>query len=110
MSRRPLHEVIGMPAAADGPGIVQEPAPVAPVVRGQRVRADARKDVMLWPDQQQSLNHLAWRVSRMKPAGVGERITANTLIRVAVDLLLARADEVHGTTEQEILRNLSDGD
>ncbi|MGH3223058.1 MAG: hypothetical protein ACRDPY_30945 [Streptosporangiaceae bacterium] len=34
--------------------------------------------------------------------GEGERITENTLIRVAVDLLLARAGDLRGGTEDEL--------
>jgi hypothetical protein len=35
----------------------------------------------------------------------GERITENTLIRVAIDLLLSHS-EIHGTTEEGIRDNL----
>ena len=38
--------------------------------------------------------------------GGGERITENTLVRVAVDLLLERADALNGGTEAELLRSL----
>lgn len=31
-----------------------------------------------------------------------ERLTENTLIRVAIDLLLAHAAELHGSTEDEL--------
>jgi hypothetical protein len=37
----------------------------------------------------------------------GERITDNTLIRVAVDLLLTRADQLRGSTEDELRKSLS---
>jgi hypothetical protein len=36
-----------------------------------------------------------------------ERITENTLIRVAVDLLLARARKLHGLTEDELRKSVT---
>lgn len=38
---------------------------------------------------------------------MGERITDNTLIRVAVDLLLARAGELNGTTEDSLRQSVA---
>ena len=38
--------------------------------------------------------------------GAGERITTNTLIRVAVALLLSRSQDLAGTTEEELRRSL----
>jgi hypothetical protein len=37
---------------------------------------------------------------------VGERITDNTLVRVAIDLLLTRADDLAGVTEEELRASL----
>jgi hypothetical protein len=62
-----------------------------------------RKETRLRSDQISDLNTHARRLNRAKgPAG--ERITENTLIRVAVDLLLAQADRLAGGDEAE-LRN-----
>ncbi|MBT2519083.1 hypothetical protein J7E29_16700 [Streptomyces sp. ISL-90] len=62
-----------------------------------------RKETRLRSDQISDLNTHARRLNRAKgPAG--ERITENTLIRVAVDLLLAQADRLAGGDETE-LRN-----
>lgn len=36
-----------------------------------------------------------------------ERITENTLMRVAVDLLLSKASELEGLTEEELRASLS---
>ncbi len=36
-----------------------------------------------------------------------ERITENTLIRVAIDLLLAHADELRGSTEDELRESVT---
>jgi hypothetical protein len=64
-----------------------------------------RKEARLRPDQVEGLTKLTKALNR-KRRGEGERITDNTLIRIAVDLLLKRADEVIGKTEAEIQQNL----
>ncbi|NJN57807.1 MAG: hypothetical protein HC879_10045 [Leptolyngbyaceae cyanobacterium SL_5_9] len=64
-----------------------------------------RKEARLRPDQTEGLTKLTKALNR-KRRGEGERITDNTLIRIAVDLLLKRADEVSGKTEAEIQSNL----
>jgi hypothetical protein len=65
-----------------------------------------RKEARLRGDQVDSLASLARRVNRQKPSRGGERITENTLIRVAVDWLLSQEDYVGGSTEEEIRRGL----
>ena len=65
-----------------------------------------RKEARLTADQFEALMALSRRFNRRKPAGVGERMTENTLIRVAVELLLAQADRLDGTTEDELLASL----
>jgi hypothetical protein len=65
-----------------------------------------RKEARLWGDQMDSLASLARRVNRRKPSRGGERITENTLIRVAVDWLLSQEAHVGGSTEEEIRRSL----
>jgi len=61
-------------------------------------------------DQANALTELSRRLNkeRRRPDGttVGERITDNTLLRIAIDLLLARAHELRGTTEQELAASL----
>jgi hypothetical protein len=64
-----------------------------------------RKEARLRADQIERLNGLTKLLNRRR-RGQGERITDNTLIRVAVDLLLHRAEEVRGATEAEIQSNL----
>ena len=39
--------------------------------------------------------------------GEGERITENTLIRVAVDMLLGQAGRLRGTTEDELRKSVT---
>lgn len=56
-------------------------------------------------DQRTALTEAA-RALNARKQGAGERITDNTLIRVAVDLLLARADELAGATETELRHSL----
>lgn len=63
----------------------------------------ARKDARIRPDQDTALTALSKALTRRRQAKT-ERITENTLIRVAIDLLLAHADTLHGSTEDE-LRN-----
>jgi hypothetical protein len=62
-----------------------------------------RKELRLRADQLDELARLRRALNRQR-RGEGERITENTLIRVAVDLLLKQADALQGRTEDE-LRN-----
>ena len=64
-----------------------------------------RKELLIWPDQITNLSILA-RVLNRNRGGAGERITTNTLIRVAVALLLSRSQDLAGTTEEELRRSL----
>lgn len=60
-----------------------------------------RKDARVRADQDAALTALAKTLMRRRPAKA-ERITENTLIRVAIDLLLAHGDELRGSTEDEL--------
>jgi hypothetical protein len=64
-----------------------------------------RKEARLREDQLQDLTNLTRSLNR-KRKGSGERITENTLIRIAVDLLMNQSDELKGTTEQELLASI----
>ena len=64
-----------------------------------------RKELLMWPDQITNLSILA-RVLNRTRGGAGERITVNTLIRVATALLLSRSQDLAGTTEEELRRSL----
>lgn len=68
-----------------------------------------RKDTRLREDQLAALTDLARRLSRRRRGG-GERITENTLIRVAVDLLLGEANKLDGDTEDELLRSVREAE
>lgn len=65
-----------------------------------------RKEVRFRDDQLEALDRVARRLARARRGTGGERITENTLVRVAVDLLLERAEAITGGTEAEILRAL----
>jgi hypothetical protein len=64
-----------------------------------------RKETLLWPDQLGELTVTRRMLNRGR-GGAGERITENTLIRVAVALLMSRRAELAGTTEDELRRSL----
>ena len=64
-----------------------------------------RKELLIWPDQITNLSILARVLNRNRDAA-GERITSNTLIRVAVALLLSRSQDLAGSTEEELRRSL----
>jgi len=66
-----------------------------------------RKEARLHEAQYDELTRLARELNRKK-RGVGEIITANTLLRVATELLLQRRAELRGDTEEELLRGLMD--
>jgi hypothetical protein len=68
----------------------------------------ARKDARIRDDQVTALTALADAVMRRRRFKA-ERITENTLIRVAIDLLLAHADQLRGSTEGELRNSLTSG-
>jgi hypothetical protein len=65
-----------------------------------------RKELRLRADQLDELARLRRALNRQR-RGEGERITENTLIRVAVDMLLGRADRLRGTTEDELRKSVT---
>jgi hypothetical protein len=82
-----------------------EPRPPAEVPGLPKYLRLERKELLIWPDQITKLSILA-RVLNRNRRGAGERITTNTLIRVAVALLLSRSQDLAGTTEEELRRSL----
>jgi len=60
-----------------------------------------RKDARIREDQDAALTALAKALMQRRRTK-RERITANTLVRVAVDLLLAHADDLRGSTEDQL--------
>lgn len=64
-----------------------------------------RKDVRLFEEQIEELAKLS-RLINKRRLGQGERITENTLIRLAVDLVLLHKDHLKGITEEELRESL----
>jgi len=63
-----------------------------------------RKELRIRGDQGDDLTVLTRQLNRARK-GEGERITDNTLIRVAIDLLLRDGANLQGTTEADLLRS-----
>lgn len=63
------------------------------------------KEARLRQNQIDTLTDLTRSLNR-KRAKKGERLTDNTLIRVAVDLLLSKASELQGDTEEELKKSV----
>ena len=108
-----------VPAAAMEKPEPRQPAPRR-VARGPRDAGTAgvtesqipkwqrleRKELRLRADQLDELARIRRTLNRQR-GGEGERITENTLIRVAVDMLLGRAGKLRGTTEDELRKSVT---
>ncbi len=109
------------PALEPAPSAQQEPVPAAPKhtapqpekAAGERAAVAEpkatkkpsweemdRKEVRVYGDQVLALTTLRMKINKGKKGP--ERITDNTLIRTAIDLLLQHQDELGGVTENEI--------
>ena len=64
-----------------------------------------RKETRLRDDQLEQLTAITRKLNRQRQRK-GERITENTLIRIAVDLLLNQEQQLEGITEDELLASL----
>lgn len=111
-------------AAAPVPAGAAAGAPAAPALvstrRAPRPRGPAgvtesqtpkwqrleRKELRLRADQLDELARLRRALNRQR-GGEGERITENTLIRVAVDMLLGQAGKLRGSTEDELRKSVT---
>lgn len=116
--RRRLANILPQGTAAQEPPAQEAASPTAPAktapvdatvetaataqTNRPRFAEFERKEARLRQDQLDALDALARKIKRARKPGAGERITDNTLIRVAVDLLLARKDELTGSTENEL--------
>ena len=106
MSRRVnLAEVAAKTVEAMAPASDEQQAKQSRRVRQtpETVRFDEleRKEARVRLDQYEALQVLSRQLNRSRNRR-GERITENTLIRVAIDLLLSRQGEIAGTTEAEL--------
>jgi hypothetical protein len=111
----------GPPATAPLTGTVTAARPPSkthppkPASQAQAARAEPgdrprylalqRKETRLRSDQVDSLIALRRRVTGARTRKT-ERITDNTLVRVAIDLLLANGHRLAGDTEDELLESL----
>ena len=64
-----------------------------------------RKETRLKQEQFDELSQLSRKLNRQRKS-TGDRITENTLIRVAIDLLLSQSDKLEGKTEDELRKSL----
>lgn len=65
-----------------------------------------RKEARLREDQVLDLDRLVLKLNRRRRGGEGERITLNTLLRLGADLIIDRANELSGETEEELGESL----
>ena len=79
-------------------------APTESDANGPRYLSFVRKDTRIRSDQLEQLTLHARRLNRASSGPV--RVTENTLIRVAIDLLLACIDDASGADENEIRESL----
>lgn len=103
----PVAAAPAAPVPARKPAAKKQPR-TAPTPRSGAVTEPyERKETWLRGDQQADLDQLAKRLQRAKDPSEKTRITANTLIRVAVDVLLEHADELQGDTEAQIRESVT---
>jgi hypothetical protein len=98
-----------MVSAPTPPVAIEKPAPSPaevddPVAAATYLRF-VRKDTRLREDQLEALTSHARRLNR-KRRSAGPRVTENTLIRVAVDLLLDRIEVAVGDDEAALLKSV----
>lgn len=85
---------------------VKTAATATPTAPGPLYASLERKETRLREDQLAELATHARRLSRAKTVKGGERITDNTLIRIGIDLLLQKADDLSGNTEAELRKSV----
>lgn len=83
----------------------QAPAAVRDLAGGVGYDKLEAKAARIHERQVTALADLARRLNKQR-AGEGHRITENTLIRLGIDLLLERSDDLTGTTEAELAASL----
>ena len=114
MARKQLGALLDVASSPGQTPVIEEPAPrqerqaARPAEksgdRSPRYSDYTRIEGRLRDDQVSELDSLARNLNRWH-SGKGERITKNTLLRVAVDLLLAKTGNLDGSTEQELRRS-----
>jgi hypothetical protein len=94
--QQPAHA--GPPEHVPSVGTTTQSAPSATPL----YRRLARKEARVREDQYVALSRLVRVLAGRRTDRSGPRLTENTLIRVAIDLLLSRANRLAGNTEDEI--------
>ncbi len=122
MSRHKTEPVFGSDPAADffndppvsggetslepgdrGSGTPGDSGDGTPAPRRPKYEQLDRLEALLRPGQIEDLERLAREVSRRRAKGRrSERITKNTMVRIAVAVLLAHGDRLTGDTEHEL--------
>lgn len=82
------------------------PAPAAVASEPLYLRL-VRKETRLREEQYETLTEYARKLNRAKAPGAGERITENTLIRIAIDLLIPHLSEMNGKDEAELRESVT---
>lgn len=103
-------EVVNPAAKATQPAMPRKPTRQAakPAQGAYHWTEYERLEARLRDEQVAKLDVLTRRLNKRR-LGAGERITKNSLLRVAVDLLLECEGDLVGTTEAEILASLQRG-
>lgn len=83
------------------PELPESGSPGVPESRSAKWREMERKEALLRPDQIAHLGALLRTVKGQRTVR-GERLTENTLIRVALDLLFAHEAALTGNSEEEL--------
>lgn len=91
---------------AEGAGIAAASQKPISGPRQPKYLSLVRKEARLRAEQIDRLTAIARRLNRQKIEGEGERLTENTLIRLAVDLLFEKANKLAGATEDELRDSL----
>lgn len=87
-------------------GFPDRRATTSPEPRVRLIDRMDRKELFVWPDQVDHLAELARYLNRQRGRGQGQRITPNTLVRIAIDHLLATGGALSGRTENELRRSV----
>lgn len=89
---------------APEPAAAAAPAAVVPAPDGGEplYLRFVRKETRLREEQYETLTEYARKLNRAKTPGAGERITENTLIRIAIDLLIPHLGELTGNDEAQL--------
>lgn len=91
-----------------GTSVAPEKREAGPPSATPLYRRLARKEARVREDQYVALSQLVRVLARRRTDRSGARLTENTLIRVAIDLLLSRANRLTGNNERELRASILD--